>query len=227
MRDRGRGSSGEEGLGTTGGPRGVKTGWLDSDSALSLDELLADYQSNAHLVWDRRANDVFSRWHDDRSDFPVILERLPRPLKSVLDLGCGYGRLAPLYAFAAVKVGVDISVRMLQLARSHVGQAAGFYGCAARLDALPFGDGVFQVGVAVRSLSHVHPVQVRQVLREIRRVVSDRLILIEPTAVLLDARLQFLHDYGTLLVGEGFEITEQACLDGETRMICAHTRSRD
>ncbi|OGS51201.1 MAG: hypothetical protein A3K65_00740 [Euryarchaeota archaeon RBG_16_68_12] len=84
---------------------------------------------------------------------------------SVLDVGCGTGRLAvPLSELYRV-VGFDVSPEMLALARSKGGRARFLLADATRI---PFRQGSFDLALAVMVL-HLVP-DVRATVREIARV---------------------------------------------------------
>ncbi|MBK9036955.1 MAG: class I SAM-dependent methyltransferase [Myxococcales bacterium] len=101
-----------------------------------------------------------------------LLDRLARRLataRRLLDLGCGPGTFI---AAAAARhphlaaVGVDPS---RDFARAGVVRARG--------EALPFGDGAFDVAVCVTAIRHVR--DRAAALRELRRVVTDRVVIAE------------------------------------------------
>lgn len=189
----------------------------------SLDELLGDYQARQAEVWDRRADGVFERWRHERGDFELLGSRLPDPLDSVLDLGVGYGRLWPVYRHAGRIAGVDISARMLELARRVLPPHAGVEFVRAPLWELPFQDGAFGAALSVRTLNHLHPKDLPAALQEIHRVCAGRLILLEARCVAVDPRLEFQHDYPGALVQAGFTLMEHQRLDGDGDLLVAHT----
>jgi demethylmenaquinone methyltransferase / 2-methoxy-6-polyprenyl-1,4-benzoquinol methylase len=95
----------------------------------------------------------------------------PGPADRVLDLACGTGDL--LFAAAArarVAVGLDITYRMLQLARSRQspGRAPGLVG--GDMLALPFRDARFELITTGYGLRNV--VDLRAALAEIHRVLA-------------------------------------------------------
>jgi ubiquinone/menaquinone biosynthesis methyltransferase len=95
----------------------------------------------------------------------------PGPADRVLDLACGTGDL--LFAAAArarVAVGLDITYRMLQLARSRQspGRAPGLVG--GDMLALPFRDARFELVTTGYGLRNV--VDLRAALAEIHRVLA-------------------------------------------------------
>ena len=191
-----------------------------------LDDLLAEYRSNLARVWDLRAEEVFRSWCEEQGDFQHITRRLPKPVHSLIDLGFGYGRLWHLYSSADTKVGVDISGRMLTIAQKYLKNASSLELICADLRSLPFAKGSFQVGLAVRTLNHVSPTDIAQVLSEVRRVVFDHLLIIDSTHVQIDSRLEFIHDYRKLLQEADYSLIELARLDEATQLIHAQAERR-
>ena len=89
----------------------------------------------------------------------------------VLDLGCGGGLLAePLRQAGADVIGIDISVRALQVARRHASEEQveiAYLRSAA--ESLPFGVGCFDLVVAFDVLDHVS--DLGKTIQEISRVL--------------------------------------------------------
>jgi SAM-dependent methyltransferase len=183
--------------------------------------LTEDYRRNAARVWDLRADEIHARWGGEDGDFAPLGRCLPERLESLLDLGFGYGRLVPVYRHAATSCGIDLSARMLALSRTGPALGMGTRVLRGRLDHLPFPDRSFQVAIAVRTLNHVHPDELAGSLREIHRVVRERLVLLESTISRLDPRLEFIHDYPQSLAQAGFEVREDLALGEDARLLVA------
>jgi SAM-dependent methyltransferase len=113
--------------------------------------------------WDQAdpANQAMVAQRDDA--LRSHLERLGRPVRRALDLGCGRGQA--LRTFGLAGVGVDVSVLRLRLAPGPVAQAD-----AARL---PFPAAAFDVVLAVNVLSSI-PAEAhrREVVAELCRVLT-------------------------------------------------------
>lgn len=84
-----------------------------------LGVLLGRRQRMHRWFWNRRAADISRRWKADSHDFE-LLGNLIRELniESILDIGCGWGRLFPLYEKESIPqvVGQDISSEALKIA---------------------------------------------------------------------------------------------------------------
>ncbi|HKR00710.1 MAG TPA: methyltransferase domain-containing protein [Pyrinomonadaceae bacterium] len=85
----------------------------------------------------------------------------------LLDLGCGAGMLALLKRKGVTLAGVDLSDACAAAARRNGYDLT----CAARLDALPFADAIFDYVVSLDVLGHVRFEEKDGVLSEIRRVL--------------------------------------------------------
>lgn len=99
---------------------------------------------------------------------------------SVADIGCGTGSLLALFREAGLKIaGVDISPKMVDLARKRLGEDADL--SVADSEHLPWGDESFSLVVCVGSFHH-YPAPL-QALSEMRRVLkpSGHLIIADPT----------------------------------------------
>ena len=93
-----------------------------------------------------------------------------QPGARALDLACGTGDIAfELARRGARTVGLDITLRMLQIAASKRDRGAPLVFTAGDMASLPFGDGEFDVvtsGYGIRNVPLIEPA-----LQEIRRVL--------------------------------------------------------
>jgi ubiquinone/menaquinone biosynthesis C-methylase UbiE len=95
------------------------------------------------------------------------------PGSRVLDVGCGTGAHLALYAARGAEVtGVDTSTAMLKEARRRLGPEVRLV--QAEAAALPFGDGRFDLVVAMTVLHEFASGQRRAVLAEMRRMAAPR-----------------------------------------------------
>lgn len=90
--------------------------------------------------------------------------RLPRPAM-VLDAGCGSGRTLDDLARYGVACGVDVSPEAIRVARQR-----GHRAVLASIDALPFGNGSFDLVTCLDVLEHTP--DDRRCLEELRRVTA-------------------------------------------------------
>lgn len=101
-----------------------------------------------------------------------ILERSVTPAgKAVVDIGCGGGALArELSARGADVIGLEISAQQLASAVARDGGSGARY-VVGRAQALPLDDASVDLAVFMRTLHHVPPQDLREALREARRVL--------------------------------------------------------
>ncbi len=89
--------------------------------------------------------------------------------RTVLDAGCGTGRMVPLLADAGLRVtGADLSPGMIAVGRERLPSVRLE---VARLDALPFATGSFDGVLAWYSIIHTPAGSLGPVLAELRRVL--------------------------------------------------------
>lgn len=100
----------------------------------------------------------------------ALRKLLPKQAQTVIELGAGFGRLAPLYADYKQVVLVDYSMSLLQEAYALHGHDKRFKFIAANLYKLPFVDNVADVAVMIRVMHHLE--QPALALKEIARILK-------------------------------------------------------
>jgi trans-aconitate methyltransferase len=125
---------------------------------------------------------------------------------SVLDVGCGYGRLGVLLRERRPEViyaGVDVSPDQLASAQRHLPGAELFEASFADFQV---GDRRWDLVLSVQFLMHVTPEQVESAVRKLIRL-SSRHVVVAEWALPRDGKISghnFLHDYEALLGDAGF-----------------------
>jgi SAM-dependent methyltransferase len=102
------------------------------------------------------------------------------PLRSAADVGCGYGRLTMvLTEFAPEVVGFEREAELLRPAR---GLMPGVdFREAASLTRLPAEPSAFDFAMTFTVLQHMRPPEARGVIRELQRVTTRFVLLVEET----------------------------------------------
>jgi ubiquinone/menaquinone biosynthesis C-methylase UbiE len=123
-------------------------------------ELKRRYDMTAHF-YDQRYGEI------QRRKYNVVLANTPNTGR-ILDVGCGTGMLlGPLGERARVVVGVDMSVKMLRMAKK---RASSAFLVLADADHLPFANGSFDVVISVTLLQNMPDPS--KTVREVARVLK-------------------------------------------------------
>lgn len=180
--------------------------------------------------WTLAAGAVEGRWGRETGDYPV-LERVvrSRPLvRRVLDVGCGRGRLFPVYQALGVEevVGQDITRRALRRA------AAAAPGLEVRLlcrpiERLDFPDAHFDLIVSNRVLQHIPPGAIAATVQTLCRLGRAVYVneLTDSDGVPGNAYL-VKHDYPRLFAAHGFVVAQAGMLDRQTWRLFERTHDR-
>jgi len=85
-----------------------------------------------------------------------VIKKLARGIdlagKTILDCGCGNGRLLTLYPEAGMKIGIDASLLLLQAAQK---REPDFFFVCGQLEDMPFKDAIADFSVSVRVFQHL------------------------------------------------------------------------
>lgn len=161
-------------------------------------------------LWDSQAEMIHETWGNDDHDFAVLGRLIAaHQVRSVLDVGCGSGRLFRLYEQKHVGdiVGVDISEKALALARR---RHPDVQTVLAPVEELPIEDRRFDLAVCNRVLQHVPPMNMRGVCARLAR--TARIVYVnelsgsdgEP-----ENYYMVRHDYTALLGEQGARLIEE------------------
>lgn len=117
------------------------------------------------------------RTYEDAVEREAIRVLLPPKGRRLIEIGAGYGRLAPLYAGYGQVVFFDYALSQLQQARELWGDGGGpgrprYRYVAGDFYNLPFTMGAFDTVAMVRTIHHA--VDAPAVLKEVSRVIAAR-----------------------------------------------------
>jgi SAM-dependent methyltransferase len=176
------------------------------------------YRSIAERFWERQAAEIHERWGRTKDDFGVVAEVLDSVgAGSVLDVGCGSGRLFPLYLERRMEriVGVDISVGALELARRDFPTVD--LRQVSVLDLSPTTVGQFDLALTNRVLQHIPRPEVGRAVGAICSV-ADYVYVNElgRTDVIPETFTMVRHDYPVLFGDRGFDLVRTGVVGHQT-----------
>lgn len=97
--------------------------------------------------------------------------------KTILDAGCGYGRLMKKFSKYPEKVvGIDISGEMLKEAKKYLGDGSKLH--KGSITNLPFKDHSFDIVVCDRVLMHLTELDMKAALLEFKRILKPSGIIL-------------------------------------------------
>lgn len=170
--------------------------------------------------WEAKAEAIHTEWGGGRHDYSMLGEVLLRyqPAR-LLDVGCGSGRLFPLYQQCGVKqvIGIDVSDTALAIARDVLPTAELH---RMNLTELNFPDNAFDFCVCNRVLQHIPPSDIREVIRRLSRI--GRVIYVNELTESDNVDEVFYmrrHDYRALFAEQGLECIESGSIDKQTYLI--------
>jgi SAM-dependent methyltransferase len=163
------------------------------------------------ILLGRQSHNDPQRWGCEEHDYGVLNRILIqyRP-RSILDCGCGSGRLFKLYVENKVEniVGVDVSAQALVLANQRFPDVPTMH---TRLEDLAFPTGRFDIAICNRVLQYVPQHSIADVVGKLCRI--SHLVYVNE---LLDAAEENFymvrHDYVALFTQEGFRLLEEGNL---------------
>jgi SAM-dependent methyltransferase len=157
--------------------------WLNRDAVFD-DPLLSRFVAPfppTHLMENVSGLISESGFASHGADFWEVLSKLsPKPLdrfESVLDFGCGCGRLARMFLGHPGEVsGCDIDAQHIAWIRENLTYCSGYL---TKPDALlPFYDGAFEFIVSVSIFTHLSESSQDLLLKELRRIAKDNAVLL-------------------------------------------------
>jgi len=157
--------------------------------------------------WEGRAADIDEKWGRGEGDFPIVAEVISSlGPERILDVGCGSGRLFPLYDQFRIQkvVGQDIATKALQIAKERY-RFASITVTNESILSLDYPMEYFDLIVSNRVLQHVSPKEIGAVLKKLTKL-GKHLYINELTDSddLEETFYMHRHDYCALLARQGF-----------------------
>lgn len=160
-------------------------------------------QKSAGNFWDHYASHEVIRWKLS-SGYSDIIKKELQTLKpsSLLDLGCGPGRLFRLYRDIPHVVAIDISQKMLHLAKDLV--LSNIILKHMSVEEIDFSAESFDMVLSCKTLQHISPSHIEEAARRICFVAKKYILLIEQSVDTGQrwAKHEFRHDYVQLFNGK-------------------------
>lgn len=178
---------------------------------------LVDGEYQPKEFWDKWSNKfIQDEWQ--RSIHPQHMWMLKKVKqtkpKTILEVGCGFGRNIKFLLENNIKsqiTGVDISPKMIELAKKYVGKDKVKL-LVADAKELPFADREFDAVLVHGVFMHVKPEDIQETIREVLRVTKKYLINVEQNYLPSESeggrKYTFVHSYKKLYRSLGADIVE-------------------
>lgn len=134
-------------------------------------------------------------WDAENPELVALLESLT--FRSVLDIGCGFGRVGATIARRWPRVrytGIDVSPDLIDGARKRLPQAELICGDIVTMDL----EGRWDLVLAVSTLGHIRPEDIAGVIANMRRWARFDVVHVDWNEVGASTEFQFGHPYRAL-----------------------------
>ncbi|MDI6809578.1 MAG: class I SAM-dependent methyltransferase [Candidatus Eisenbacteria bacterium] len=170
-------------------------------------------QTILKLFWNYRAKDIHQTWGEDSSDYSTVEKVIEMTVPAtILDIGCGSGRLFPVYEKMGIKkvVAQDIAASAVRLCKERFPNLNYDYETKDILK-LEYPEQYFDLIISNRVLSAVLPERLESTLKHLsklaRNIYLNELSDSDDTGSV--SSYWFKHDYSALSTRFGFEILQQ------------------
>lgn len=171
--------------------------------------------------WEEQATIIHEQWGEDEHDFGVLkgifttYGSADAPL-SVLDVGCGSGRLFGLYQAngATDIVGLDISEKALALAAERYPDIPTIQG---KVEDLHFAPNRFSLAICNRVLQHIPPGAIHGAIAKLS-TICEMVYVNELTASdqIREEFFMFRHDYPALFAAHNCQLVDSGTIGKQT-----------
>jgi acetyltransferase-like isoleucine patch superfamily enzyme len=182
--------------------------------------LVVDYRHLQRWYWEFRTADLHRTAVATQAEEDLIHAIIERyAIESVLDVGCGTGRLFPAYRRAGLKrvVGIDIASRALSIAGRLYPE---FETQRTRAERLTF-ERPFDAAIINRVLQHIDPMDLPDALDRICQSASKVIYVNEISdserADISGAHYMFEHDYVSMFSARGWVLAEKGLMPGTSQ----------
>lgn len=169
--------------------------------------------------WDHRAQLIDDTWGQDDHDYGIIWNVLSEVNpKTLLDIGCGGGRLFPVFARFGVHeiVGQDIARQSLEIARKKY-PSTRVKITSSPISGLNYGLDYFDLIISNRVLQHIPDNEIEGMIQAVARM-GKHFYVNEMTDSddVSKTFYMFKHDYPSLLAEHGFHIQQRGMIGNQT-----------
>jgi SAM-dependent methyltransferase len=170
--------------------------------------------------WERQASSIHEQWGRGDWDFELLGKIIQTHcVSSILDIGCGSGRLFPLYRRYGINrvLGIDISAEALAIARRDYPDV---FAIQARIEEVALTNDSYDLIVSNRVLQHIPTTRINQVVK--RLCTAGRLAYLNELSESDGLPQQFFmvrHDYETLFGVHGWQVIERGLLGNQTYLL--------
>lgn len=138
------------------------------------DKILKDIENGYDLMVEKFSNTRKYFWRD----FEFIRDYIPEDGK-ILDFGCGNGRFLEMLKDSNLEYfGVDVSQKLIDIAKEKYGKEGVSFQKISSSDILPFPDNFFNSTVSISVFHHFPSRHAKKMAREIYRVTAPGRIII-------------------------------------------------
>lgn len=188
---------------------------------------LYEYSFVRKAYWNLRARDIFAQWGRHRDDYDLlrdIMASIPS-LDRILDVGCGSGRLFPLYESLGIGevVAQDISEKALALARrQYECQNVNIRLVNLPIEALNFPSCYFDLVISSRVLQHITPNAIEPIISSMCRFGRSVFVNeLSATDGVSENPCLFMHEYTKLFRKCGHTVKNRGLLGNQAWLLFA------
>lgn len=171
--------------------------------------------------WEEQATIIHEQWGADRHDFEVLGHLFKAHLatdrpRSLLDVGCGSGRLFGLYQNNGIEdiVGLDISEKALALAIERYPTVTTIQG---KVEDLNFPPKRFSIAICNRVLQHIPPNSIVGAIEKLSTICE--LVYVNELTESDQQREEFFmfrHDYPALFAQQNCQLVDSGIIGKQT-----------
>lgn len=176
--------------------------------------------------WEEQATLIHEQWGEETHDFALLTSlfhkyAMPSAPLSILDVGCGSGRLFGLYQAEGIHdiVGLDISERALALANQRYPTVQTIQG---KVEDLDFPAARFSLAICNRVLQHIPPTMIAEAIGKLCTIC--RMVYVNELTdsdQLREEFFMFRHDYPAFFAQHGFYLAESGIIGKQTYYLYA------